>query len=173
MGDDVVVTGEDAVREPVFPHELPDVLDGVQFGRARRQRQERNVRGHDEGPGEMPAGLVEQKDRVGVRRDHGADLGEMRLHCLRIAERHDEPGALALSRTDRPEEVGPGGTLVLGRPRPGPSTGPSPGELVLLADAGLVLPPELYALAGMRSADFRQALRETFLKASAASGSWA
>ena len=54
-------------------------------------------------PGEMPAGLVEQKDRVGVRRDHGVDLGEMRLHHLRIAERHDEPGALALSRTDRPK----------------------------------------------------------------------
>ena len=173
MGDDVVVAGEDPVREPVVAHELPDVLDRVQLRRAWRQRQERDVRGHDERPGEMPARLVEQKDRVGTPSDHGADLEKMRLHRLCIAERHDEAGALALSRADRPEEIRPGGALVVRRPWPGAAPRPSPGELVLLADAGLVLPPELYALAGMRGADFRQALRETFLKASAASGSWA
>ena len=97
----------------------------------------------------------------------------MRLHGLGVAERHDEAGALALGRADRPEEIGPGGALVVRRPWPGPAPRPSPGQLVLLADPGLVLPPELYALAGMRAPNFRQALRETFLKASAASGSWA
>ena len=75
----------------------------------------------------------------------------MRLHRLRVAEGHDEPGALALGRADRSEEIGPGGALVVRRPWPGPAPRPSPGELVLLADAGLVLPPELYALAGMRA----------------------
>jgi hypothetical protein len=32
MVDDVVVGFEDAVREPVVTHELPDVFDRVQFG---------------------------------------------------------------------------------------------------------------------------------------------
>ena len=72
-----------------------------------------------------------------------------------------------------PEELRPGGAVVVRRASPVPAGAPTPGELVLLADAGLVLPPELYALAGMRGADFRQTLRETFSKASTASGSWA
>ena len=109
---------------------------------------------------------------MGVGGDGGTDLLEVRLHGGGVAERHDEAGALALGRADRPEEIRPGRALVVRRAWPGPAARPSPGELVLLADAGLILPPELYALAGMRGADFRQALRETFLKASAAAGSW-
>ena len=66
-------------------------------------------------PGEMPPSLVEQKDRVGVRRHHGADLGKMRLHRLGVAERHDDAGALARGGTDRAEDVGPGGALVVRR----------------------------------------------------------
>ena len=171
MGDDVVVAFEDAVREAVVAQELPDVFDGIELWRAGRKRQERDVPGHDERPGEMPSGLVEEQNGVGIRRDHGADLGEMRLHRLRVAERHDQPGALALGGADRAEEIGPGSALVVRRVRPGPAPRPSPGELVLLADPCLVLPPELYALARMGIPDCRQALRETFLKASAASGS--
>ena len=36
-GGDVFVAFEDPIREPVVLHKLPDVLGGVQFGRARRQ----------------------------------------------------------------------------------------------------------------------------------------
>ncbi len=173
MGDNVVVSFEDTVGEPIVAQELPDVLDRVQLGRARRQRQERDVLGYNERPGEMPSRLVEDEDGMRVPCDHGADLEEMRLHRPGVAERHDETGAFALGRADRPEEIGPGGALVMRPPRPGSPSRPSPGELVLLADPRLVLPPELYALARMRIPDFRQALGETFLKASAASGFWA
>ena len=173
MGDDVIVALEDPVREPVVAEELPDVLDRVQLRRSRRQRQERDVPRHDERPCEMPSRLVEQQDGVGIQRDRRADLGKMRLHRLGVAERHDQPGTLALGRADRSEEIGPGRALVVRRARPGPAPRPSPGELVLLADPCLVLPPELYALARMCIPDCRQALWETFLKASAASGSWA
>jgi hypothetical protein len=31
MIDDLVVGFEDAVGEPIVPHELPDILDGVEF----------------------------------------------------------------------------------------------------------------------------------------------
>src|SRR2546428_12453106 len=43
MVEDVVVGFEDAVREPIVAHELPDVLDRIELGRFRRQRQERDV----------------------------------------------------------------------------------------------------------------------------------
>src|SRR5580704_15652648 len=43
MVEDVVVGLEDAVREPIVAHELPDVLDRIELGRFRRQRQERDV----------------------------------------------------------------------------------------------------------------------------------
>jgi len=31
-GDDLLVVCEDAVREPVIAHVLPDVFDGIEFG---------------------------------------------------------------------------------------------------------------------------------------------
>ena len=37
MVDDVVVGIEDAVGQPVVAHELPDVLDRIELGRAWRQ----------------------------------------------------------------------------------------------------------------------------------------
>jgi hypothetical protein len=64
MGDDVVVTSEDPVREPVVAEKLPDVLDRVELGRARWQRQEGDVAGHDEVVQEVPAGLVEDHDSM-------------------------------------------------------------------------------------------------------------
>ena len=48
MGDDVVVALEDAVREPVVAHELPDVLDRIELGRARRRGQDGDVSRDDE-----------------------------------------------------------------------------------------------------------------------------
>ena len=173
MSDDVVVACEDAVREPVVAHELPDVLDRVELGRARRQRQEGDVVRDDERAGEMPPGFVEDQYGMGVLGDHGADLDEMRLHRLGVAERHDEPRALAFAGADRAEHIGPGGALVVRRPRASPAPSPPAGELVLLPDPCLILEPELYALAGMGVPDLRQALREAFLKTSAASGSCA
>ena len=41
--DDVVVGLEDAVRELVVTHELPDILDGVEFRRAGRRWQQGDV----------------------------------------------------------------------------------------------------------------------------------
>ena len=46
--EDVVVGCEDAVREPVITHELPDVFDRVQLGVFGRQRHEGDIAGHDQ-----------------------------------------------------------------------------------------------------------------------------
>ena len=39
---------EDAVGEPVIAHELPDVLDRVEFGAFRRQGDNGDIGRHDE-----------------------------------------------------------------------------------------------------------------------------
>lgn len=51
VSDDVVVALEDPVPEPVVAHELPEVFDRVEFGRARRVRPDGDVRWDDKGPG--------------------------------------------------------------------------------------------------------------------------
>ena len=57
--EDVVVGSEDAVGEPVVAHELPDVLDRVELGAFRRQRDDGDVGRHDEVRRQVPAGLIE------------------------------------------------------------------------------------------------------------------
>lgn len=106
--------------------------------------------------------------------DHGADLVQMCSHRVGVAVWHDQAGALALGRADRPEDVGPPGALVVGGPRPGSAPRPSPGDPVLLADAGFVLPPQFYLNAGReRGTDLVQFGRKFFLKSAIASSFWA
>jgi hypothetical protein len=62
--DDIVEGFEDAVRQPVLPHELPDVFLAVELRCARRQRQERYVGGNLEVFGAVPTGLIEDEDCV-------------------------------------------------------------------------------------------------------------
>src|SRR5262249_48372285 len=47
--DDVVEGFENPVRQPVLPHELPDIFLAVEFGRAWRELQERDVAWNREG----------------------------------------------------------------------------------------------------------------------------
>ena len=57
------------------------------------------------------------------------------------------PAAHLTLRTDRAEQVGPGVAAVAGRPGPGAAPRPDPGQRALLADAGLILEPDLDRLA--------------------------
>ena len=145
---DVLIGLEDAVREPVVAHELPDVFDRVQLRRSGRQRQQGDVVRNDELGGHVPSGLIEHQDRVGAGIDGPADLGEMRGHRRSVAPRHDQRGALALLRTDRAEDIRPLGPLVVGSARPRSTLGPAAGDGVLLPDAGFILPPQLYLGSG-------------------------
>ena len=68
-------------------------------------------------------------------------------------------------RTDRAEDIGPFGALVAGRPRARATSGPSACELILLADAGFILPPQLYLDAFREPRpDLRQFGGEVFFK---------
>ena len=53
--EDVVAGFEDAVRQPVVAHELPDVLDRIELGAFGRQRQQGGVAGNDEARRDVPA----------------------------------------------------------------------------------------------------------------------
>lgn len=108
-----------------------------------------------------------------ARRDLRADQLEMLGHGMGIAIRHDQPCALALSRADRAEDIGPFGALVVRRARAGSAPGPSAGEFVLLANAGFVLEPNLYRRPALLNPDVDDGVTEVFLNASMAASSWA
>jgi len=48
MIDDIVVGFEDAVREPVVAHVLPDVFNGIEFRAFRRQGENGDVGGNEQ-----------------------------------------------------------------------------------------------------------------------------
>jgi hypothetical protein len=88
--ENCVIGAEDAVGDPILAHELPDVLDRIEFRALGRQWDDGDV-------------------------GRSGDFGEMQAHRSGVAARHDKSGALALLVADRAENVGRGGALVLGR----------------------------------------------------------
>src|SRR4051812_20252573 len=99
----------------------------------------------------------------------------MQAHGLRVASGQDQGCcALALLRADRPEDVGRARPLIMRGAGPGAPSGPATRDFVLLAHTRLVLPPQFYGSALRETRPDRlQGGRETFLKSSNASGSWA
>lgn len=169
--EDVVVGLEDAVREPVFAHELPDILDWIELGALGGQRDDGDGIRDREFRGQVPACLIQEKDGVGARRDGGGDFGEVAVHAFAVAARQNDGRALALFRADRAVDIGRRGPLVFWRAWPSAATGPAPGNPVLLANPRFILPPQLYGRSGREArADLRYLGCEVFLKAEMASG---
>src|SRR4051794_27628386 len=61
----------------------------------------------------MPPRLIEDEHRVRARTDLLRDFSEMQAHRSAVASWHDEPRTLAITRTDRAENVGGGGALIV------------------------------------------------------------
>ena len=121
----------------------------------------------------VPSGLIEQQHGVRAWRDVEGDFLQMHAHRLAVAAGHDDAGGLAFGGADRAKDPGRGPALILGRRWSGAAPRPAPGELGLLADTGLVLPPQLYGRASREPApDLRQAGGELFLKTAMSSGFW-
>jgi len=172
--DDVVVVLEDAVRQPVVPHELPEVLDRVQFRRPRRQEHQGDVVRHLQLRRDVPSGLVENEHGMCSGIDGVADFSKVFLHRLGVAIGKDETSTLALLRTDRAEDVGPHRALIVRSRRPGSSPRPSARDLVLLAYSGFVRPPDFDIRAGRAFLpDLCQSGGEVFLKTSPSNSFWA
>ena len=169
--DDVVVGREDAVREPIVAHELPHVLDRIEFGTFGRQRQEGDVGRNVEFSGHVPPGLIEHEHGVSAGSDLAADFGEMHVHGLAVATGHDQRGAFAFCGTDRPKDPCRSPAQITGRDGSRAPFGPAPGDLRLLPDPGLILPPQLYRrVFGQAPSDLRQTGGEDFLKAAISLG---
>ena len=98
----------------------------------------------------------------------------MQRHRGGVAARQDKAGGAPLGRADGTEDVGRAGALIVRGRGPRPASRPSPGDLVLLPDPGLVLEPHLYRLARrVALGDLVEARGEVFLHAAMASVSWA
>lgn len=174
MGDDIVVVFEYTVGEPVIAHELPDIFMGVQFRGPGRQRQESDVLGNVEIGRCVPPGLIDEDYGVSAGVDFTADDGEVGVHCMCIAVRHDKSGTLALCRTDRAKNIGPLSSLIVRRTGPGSAFGPPSRDLVLLTDPRLVLPPNFnFYACGQACPDLFQRGGKVFLNATIASSSCA
>ena len=172
---DVVVGQEDAVGEPVVADELPDVLDGIEFGAFRRERHEGEVGRYGKVVRQMPSRLVEQEHGVATRRDGGGDLGQMQVHRRGIAPRQDERRTFAQRGADGTKDVGGSGALIRWRCWPGSTPGPATRDLVLLTDPGFIGEPDFYLarLDARVLCDLCQDGWETFLKCSIAPVAWA
>src|SRR6478735_7430193 len=118
----------------------------------------------------MPSSLVDEEDGMGSRCDRLGDFGQMQVHRLGIAGRHDQGGSLSLLRADGTEDVGRCGSLIPRSARASAALGPPAGDLILLADTSLVLEPNFYLTDVDRffARDFIQARWELFLKSSMA-----
>ena len=116
----------------------------------------------------MPACLIDQEHSVCAWRNGLGDLHEVQVHCLGVAGRQDQGCALALLGADRAEDVGGSCTLVARRAGAGAALGPTAGDFVLLADAGLVGEPDFYRVAvdALLARDRLQTGGEVFLKSS-------
>ena len=118
----------------------------------------------------MPAGLIDEEYGVCAGRDGGGDLHQVQVHRLGVAGRQDQGCTLALFRADGTEDVGGSGALVAGSAGARAAFRPAAGDLVLLADTGLVCEPDFYLVDVDRllARDFVQARWEAFLKSSIA-----
>jgi len=67
--DDVLGGLEDAIGEPIVAYELPGVFGRIELGRLGRQGYDGNVGRHLELVGDVPAGLIEQQDGMGIGSD--------------------------------------------------------------------------------------------------------
>ena len=110
-----------------------------------------------------------------ARSDTGGDLFEMQVHRPGVAGGQDKRRALAVFGADGAEDVGRSCALIVRCRGPCPASGPTPCDLVLLADARLVSEPDLYCarIDFLFARDLVQTGREVFLKSSIAPSVWA
>jgi hypothetical protein len=175
MIDNLVVGFEDAVGEPIIPHELPDVFDGIEFWAFCWQRDDADVLGYDARGGHMPPGLIHEQYGMGTRCHGSSDFSKVQVHRVGIAERQDKPCALAQCGADRSEDVGRYGALIIRCRWARPTLRPPARDLVFLTYARLVLEPDFYrsALREACANFFQFGCKAPFLNASNASVSCA
>ena len=166
----VVVVG--AVGPVVATEVVPEVFDGVEFGASRRQRDQRQVLRRLELAAGVEAGLIPEHHHVHIGIDLVGELFKEGVDGLGVECGGEQADGLAGLGTGGAQDVE---VLVAGlfdRRRTRTSSGPLAAQRALLAEAGLVLEPELDPLAGMLGGGLRHKFGRFFLNASIAAGSF-
>lgn len=91
----------------------------------------------------MPSRAVEDEDGMGTWGDGAGDLGEVGIHRFGVDQGQDQAGSGTACRTDGAEDVAPLVAGVAGGAGPCAAPGPDAGQGSLLADARLILEPDL------------------------------
>ena len=84
---------EEAVRQDVLTHELPELFDGVEFRTVGWQANKRDVVRDGEVTGDVVASAVNQDSRVGTRGDRLTQFSEHDVHGLGRGPRQDDGDA--------------------------------------------------------------------------------
>lgn len=113
MGDDIVIGFEDAVGEPVFAHEEPEVLNRIELGRLGRQWQDRDVGRHDKVVRHVPPRLVHDEDGMRIIGHVSGDFSQVLGHGVGITPGHDQRSRLSELGADGTEDIGRAGSLVM------------------------------------------------------------
>ena len=162
MVDDIVVAGEDAVREPVVAHELPDVFGGVELGAFGWQRQDSDVRGDVKLGRHVPTCLIHQENSVLSGCHFRRDFRHQQVHRRGVATRQDQCCRFAVLWAYCAKDICRCCALIVWCRWPAAAQRPAPGHLILLADPGLIFEPDFY-VAGLQpliARDFFQARGE-------------
>src|SRR5260221_4809998 len=167
------VVREHTVGEISLAQILPDVLRCVKFGACWWQRDKGEIAGWVELARGVPAGLIENEQRMRRWRDGAADRLEMRLHGLGVCLRHDEGNAGVAARADGAESIGVLVALIFGLAWTPSFPGPLIDETVVPAAPHFVPDPHFDRRPrGERAYNLRDLRRNVFLKAAIASGFW-
>ncbi len=133
---------------------------------------EADVRRDGDRFGDVPARLVEQQRGVDARREVHGEAVEEDLHGCGAGLRQDEREGVVGAGAHRAVDPGRGVTAVGHASGPNAALEPNPRAASFLADAGLVLAPELQLGIGMAPGDLGQRRRKApFLKRSCAATS--
>jgi hypothetical protein len=141
------------MRKEALAQVEPDALDGIEFGAAGGQRQERDVVGHRELGRAVPAGLIEEQDGVHAGLQLLREGGEEHGHGLGRGPRQGQGKGLVGARPAGGKQIHPVVALVGDPWRSDTVLVPAMTEPAFLPDPGLVLTPKLDLGLRMRRGD--------------------
>ncbi len=168
----VIVVGVAAVGPMVAAQIVPEVLDGVELRRVRRQRDQREVRWRTKIVADMEAGLIPEHHDMHMRIDLADELLEEGVDGGGVERGGQQADGLAGVGTGRAQDVEVVVLGLLDGRGPRAASGPLAGQGALLAEAGFILEPDLDRLTGVRGGDLLYLRRGVFLKASTTAGSF-
>ena len=168
---EVVIVLVASVRPVVASQVMPEILDGVEFRRVWRHRDQGDVRRNLESLGGMVAGLVPNQDGVNVGSQFVGELLKEVIDDGGIQMRRQQSDALTGAGANRSQYIEVIVLRLSHGPWPRALFGPYAGQRSLLPEARFILEPDFDSLVGMgRTNDFHL-LDDVFLKALWASGS--